>query len=166
MEILKRKQKWNGSVHWPRRTVKAMKLRVREKNRSFQFFDFFLYLLIFAFFFFSLKKLHYADHSNVPQYEQVPVAAPESYHVKNVEARSAPKNSPYSARQSSTLIYSSNKGPRKFNLHNYAASTNTPPPPSKGTWTRRRINFIISIVKLFRIICYSQLGLSELRVSL
>ncbi|XKL65828.1 hypothetical protein PGB90_009248 [Kerria lacca] len=50
------------------------------------------------------------DQQNVPHYDQISEVLPESY-VKSAEpSRSIIKNSPYSARQSSTLIYSSNKG--------------------------------------------------------
>jgi len=57
-----------------------------------------------------------SDHSNVPHYNQTPRSVPETYlNVKAAEpAHPVIKNSPYSARQSSTLIYTSNKGASKL----------------------------------------------------
>lgn len=56
-----------------------------------------------------------SKHSDVPHCNQISKPQQES-HVKVAESsRSAVKNSPYSARQSSTLIYTSNKGPMNTN---------------------------------------------------
>lgn len=58
--------------------------------------------------------MYFVDHANVPQYNQMPKVKPNSY-VKMAEPqRVVDKNSPYSARQSSTLIYSSNMGQCKY----------------------------------------------------
>ncbi len=56
----------------------------------------------------------FVDHSNVPQCNQIAKAVQNSCAKSTEPPRSVIKNSPYSARQSSTLIYSSNKGQSKY----------------------------------------------------